>query len=704
MYLSLSPVAMGAHRRDRNTALEANPLFWSAFPEQLMPEPASKWRRRSLQTMAVVAIVVSTLWLLWRLTCTLEGATLVLAVPLWLLELHALASLALHVLDLWDVDAGPRAGDWSGHHKVAVLVPTYNESREVLLPTVAAAVAMDVEHETWVLDDGARPWVRKMAAELGARYHCRVDHIHAKAGNINEVLPRLRQDGVDLVLILDADHVSSKKFLRRVLGYFDDPAVALVQTPQDFYNEDSFEHVHAGWFAHRFDRGLRSGGPTLRFNEQELFYRGLAPGRNRWNSAFWCGTNAVVRLEALASVGDVSTDSVTEDIQTTLRLHARGWSTVYHNEVLARGLAAANAEQYLTQRLRWGTGAMQVLRRENPLFKRGLSVRQRLSYLSTLTGWFESWRTLGYVVVPLLTVLLAASPIAAPLVVFLPAFLAVTLLQRSALRMLARGRTTVLHSTLFEFVRMSAVLSATLTFFSSRERPFVVTPKGREGNSRQRMPFPRLLTGLVVASVLTVAWFPLTVAGLTPEHYTNLLIPGVALIWVVLNGFVMIAAIKRIRRVSFGAERRASVRFVVDAMADLDGFTTRVRDVSLSGARLLCESVVPWQSGESVTMVLTLPDRRLTIPATLRLVQDQPKGGMLLAVEFTEISIGQQGELALALFRTAELVDPALDLDAHPVTPPIELPVPASSSAASNQLGDSTVAKPAGSSAPVPTS
>jgi hypothetical protein len=216
------------------------------------------------------------------------------------------------------------------------------------------------------------------------------------------------------------------------------------------------------------------------------------------------------------------------------------------------------------------------------------------------------------------------------------------------------------------------------------------------------MPLPRLLTGLVVASALTLAWFPLTAAGLTPEHYANLWVPGGALVWVALNVVIMIAAIRRIRRVSFGAERRASVRFVVDASADLDGFATRVRDVSLSGARLLCDDIVPWQSGEAVTMVLTLPDRRLSIPATLRLVQDQPEGGMLLGVEFTDISMGQQGELALALFRTAELVDPALDLDADPGRWSIGPVLAASSSATSGQVTDAVLANPGDSPAPVP--
>ena len=117
-----------------------------------------------------------------------------------------------------------------------------------------------------------------------------------------------------------------------------------------------------GW-QHRARAGREGGGWA---SEQALFYRILQPGKNRWTGAFWCGTGAVVRVAALREVGGVATETITEDIHTTIRLHRRGWRTVYHNEVLARGLAASDAATYQLQRHRWGTGAMQVLRSENP--------------------------------------------------------------------------------------------------------------------------------------------------------------------------------------------------------------------------------------------------------------------------------------------------------------------------------------------------
>jgi cellulose synthase/poly-beta-1,6-N-acetylglucosamine synthase-like glycosyltransferase len=512
-----------------------------------------RWRSL-IRLVALAALVLTLAYLGWRAASTLDGATGWLAGCFLAFELHALVSFALHVFDLWDLDAGPApAGPAGPPPRVAVLIPTYNEPREVLLPT-----------------DGNRPWVAVLAAQLGAVYHARTGHEDAKAGNINSVLPVLE---VDLIAVFDADHVAHGDFLAVILPYFADPGVALVQTPQDFYNVASFEHVQR-----------RGGG---RFGEQELFYRALSAGRNRSNSAFWCGTNAVLRLTALRSIGGVATGTLTEDIHTTIRLHRRGWRTVYHNEVLARGLAAGTASAYLGQRLRWGTGVMQVLRTENPAVVSGLALTQRVSYLATLFGWFDSWRTLGYLLLPLATVATGALPLAAAPWVFLPWFLATVGTQRAALRLLARGHATVWHAILFEIIRLPANLAATLVLAGRRPRGFTVTAKGRGEGPRGATPAPRLLLALLAGQGIGLAWYAASLAGLTPVHYA---VPWTAhgtAIWLVVNAAALTAAIRRIRAPRFATERRASVRFDLTGTATVNGVPAELRDASLTGASLL---------------------------------------------------------------------------------------------------------------------
>jgi len=615
-------------------------------PDHPAPEsPSTKWR---IRTIAIAAVAISVLYLGWRAMFTLNLSAWWLSLPLFLLEVHATIGLALFTFSLWDIDAVPPAPNCTvAPGRIAVLIPTYNESTDVLLPTVAAAAALEPAHETWILDDGDRPAVRQLAAQLGVNYLTRTDRSGAKAGNVNHALTVIE---ADFVAILDADHVAGRDFLTHTLGYFADPKVAFVQTPQDFYNVDSFEHEtrRRGW------RGTRAAGRQA-FSEQSLFYRVLQPGKNRWRAAFWCGTGAVVRVEALREVGGVATETVTEDIHTTIRMHKLGWRSVYHNEVLSRGLAAADASQYQLQRLRWGKGAMQVMvSRDNPLLTPGLRPTQRLAYASTLLGWFDAWRSLGYLLLPPAVLLSGASPIHADPLVFVGLFSATFLLQRAALARLARGRAPHLLSTVFEFVRMSANIGATLTLFGRRAGGFVVTPKGRVGDDRRRQPVPLLLQATSALAVLAAVWFAATLAGRTPLHYGVPWVAYGAFGWLVFNGVLVGLAVARIRSDRFAGERRASVRFGVEATATVGGRLCHIRDLSLTGAQVVIagEEMADFAAatGERLPFAVSL-DRPLAFEVEVRSCRTGTNG-LALGLQFCDGQDEERANLALALFHT----------------------------------------------------
>ncbi|MGQ0519794.1 MAG: glycosyltransferase, partial [Actinomycetota bacterium] len=538
--------------------------------------------------------------------------------------------------------------------RVAVLIPTYNEPVEVLLPAIAAAVALRPAHETWVLDDGDRPAIRELAERLGARYRARTDRAHAKAGNLNSALQVI---DADLVAVLDADHVAAPGFLTNTLAYFDDPRVAVVQTPQDFYNLDSFEH-----------EARRRRGAEDRFNEQALFYRVLQAGKNRWGAAFWCGTGAVVRVAALREVGGVATETITEDIHTTIRFHRRGWRSVYHNEVLARGLAASDAQQYQAQRLRWGTGAMQVLRVENPLWCRGLRLPQRIAYAATLLGWFDAWRSLGYLLVPVVVLATGAVPIRTDPRVFVMAFGVSFVLQRLAIMALARGRAPQILTSVFELVRMVPNLRATLSLLGPRAARFEVSRKGRVGDDRHRRPAPVLLLGLLGASAAAAAWFALTLAGLTPLTYEEPWAAYGAAGWLAANAALMVLAVRRIRAERFSGERRASVRFDVDLDGTLAGRPCRVRDLSLTGARIVIDRAGRGDIYDGELVVDGIPAH---LRASARSGRTLADGTLLVGLQFQPGQDEEQARLALALFnaqRVPELV-PAPEDEVAPAPP-----------------------------------
>ena len=465
----------------------------------------------------------------------------------------------------------------------------------------------------------------------------------------------------ELILILDADHVPHRDFLANTLGYFDDPRVALVQTPQSFYNLESFEHARRGEEV---------------YNEESVFYRVIAPAKNRWSAPFWCGTCALVRVEALRSVGGVATESVTEDIHTTIRMYRRGWKGVFHNEILANGLAPADADAYLSQRNRWATGAMQVLRMENPLFGRGLGFGQRVAFMTTLFAWFDAWRMLAYMVIPVAVIFTNTSPINAPVEVFGPLFILTLSSQFIALRLLARGHYPPVLSMLFEVLRMPAVLPATLTVFRrDASIPFKVTPKGRSDARGMRIPL--LHKVLTAASALAVTWLALSALGLTPMHYRE---PGAAIgagFFAAMNLGLLLAAISRIRASRFAGERRASVRFDTRLPATLSGRRAIALDLSLTGMQVVLPRE-PKRIAARPTLRLDVEGEMITLRCISRRIRPQADGSVMVGLEFAPGQRHAIRQLALAMFGAEEAtwrrvvaVPSALDDEPMPIARPL---------------------------------
>ncbi len=127
-------------------------------------------------------------------------------------------------------------------------------------------------------------------------------------------------------------------------------------------------------------------------------------------------------------------------------------------------------------------GSMQVLRRGHVLFGRGLSFGQRISYLASLTDWLGAWRSLGYLLVPALALLLALTPAAGPVVAFMILFPLAFAARQLARRALGRGQAPLGDLTVFGIIRMAATLRATTTLLTGRPsrpgRPWTATLAG----------------------------------------------------------------------------------------------------------------------------------------------------------------------------------------------------------------------------------
>ena len=237
------------------TGPDVGPLPLAAWADGLAGPMSETRRSRNLARFGGLVAVLSLLgYITWRLLATVppSGPWRWAAWLLIAFEAVPIFGAVVKLVGTWTTDAPsvpplpPGAGAPHGM-RVAVLIPTYDEPAEIVGPTIAAACRLEPAHETWVLDDGDRDWLEELCRDLGARYLTRPEHEHAKAGNLNHALDLMQREEaagalpIDLIAVLDSDHVPLPAFLTATLGYFKDERIALVQAPQTFFNGGAFD-------------------------------------------------------------------------------------------------------------------------------------------------------------------------------------------------------------------------------------------------------------------------------------------------------------------------------------------------------------------------------------------------------------------------------------------------------------------------------
>lgn len=586
----------------------------------------------------VLAAVFTLRYFYWRLFHTMNPAAKLFFYAFIIAEGLSFLESALFYFTAWSPTRYSRPAPLRGR-TVDVFIPTYNEPVDLLRETVLCAVNMRYPHKTCILDDGQRPEVRSLAEEFDCGYITREDRLHAKAGNLNNAL---HQTSGEFIVTLDADHIASPELIDECLGFFADPEVAVVQGTQDFYNLDSFQHLvnwrtRAGW------------------QQQELFFSVIQPGKDRYNAAFYCGSPGILRRSALEQIGGFPTGTITEDMHTSLRLQKKGWRVLYYNRTLARGLAPQTFTGFATQWQRWGEGAMQVLRQEKPLRSPDLNIPQKIHYFSSFYFYWMSWAKLFFVLTPVLSLLFGQFPLYTDPASYAGFFLPYFFVNLACSVLLQGGVRNFLLSEEFNLLKMH-VLMKSLGGLFERDKKFKVTPKARAAAARAtEMLLPLLLVVALAASL---------VVGITRARHVPLWgyvfwALAVNIAWAI----VFLYMIGRVLLRSLGRqEQRSSYRFrahldIPMRLVYTDGKGERVerehfaRNLNRTGVSItLEEAIVP---GTEVAIEMWLPDH--TVHASGEVVRNQTyrAGGRIKianGMRFQRISISDQDEITKYLF------------------------------------------------------
>lgn len=481
-------------------------------------KPEGVWRQIALALGSGMVLR----YVYWRTAYTLPPISqweyFIPAITLYLAEMYSVAMFALSlfaVIDPLPSRKPPSELDDEALPTVDVFVPSYNESDDLLATTLAAAKAMDYPAEklmVWLLDDGGtdqkceaedataalaaqnrRARLQALCESMGVQYLTRARNEHAKAGNLNN---GLAYSTADLVAVFDADHAPTRDFLSRTVGYFsEDLKLFLVQTPHFFINPDPVE------------RNLVTFDSMP--SENEMFYGLIQRGLDRWNAAFFCGSAALLRREALNDTSGFSGVSVTEDCETALDLHSRGWRSLYVDRPLVAGLQPTTFAEFIGQRTRWAQGMLQILLLKWPFFKRGLTFPQRLCYASSTLFWMFPFARMIFLISPLFYLFFSLkifNSSGSEFLAYVATYMIINILMQNYLYSKYRWPW---FSELYEYIQGVYLIRPLISVFGNPYRPtFRVTSKD-ESRSEGRIselatPFYVIFAVLSLAVVATV--------------------------------------------------------------------------------------------------------------------------------------------------------------------------------------------------------
>lgn len=412
---------------------------------------------------------------------------------------------------------------------IDVLIATYNESSELLTKTITACKNMKYPDKNkvhiYLCDDGNRLEMKDLAKKLEINYLTRTSNRNSKAGNYNHALPHLHSP---YIATFDADMCPTENFLMVTVPYFlkSKEKMGFVQLPQSFENPDIYQY--------RFN--LENQIPF----EQEYFYHNLQIAKNSINAPVYCGTNTLISREALEATNGFATGTISEDIATGMLIQSKGYKCIAINNIEAYGTSVNDYEGFVKQRSRWARGCVQMLKKYKILKIKGLSLRQKLEYLTCVSYWFFGFRRLVYLITPLLFSILGIIIIDCDFKTFLLMWLPQYILKRLVLDKLEGNKRSSTWTKIYETILAPSLgTSVVKEYLGAQNTKFEVTPK-QELKGGMSKTNAKCLRWHLVLLTLNIIGFILCAFRFNPEFYYNYIL---SFVWTISNTFYLTIAV-----------------------------------------------------------------------------------------------------------------------------------------------------------------
>ena len=553
-------------------------FYFDKFEDRIPPEPVPYSAGRELlwQFLATINLCLGAWYIHWRWTESLNFDAMWFAIPLVIAETCAYIGLILFTANLWKVKDTPMKkaprklseilDNYTGDDRdisVDVFFPTYDEDPELVRLSIADAKRVRYPHpidiKIHVCDDGKREDMRLVAEQEGVNYITRESNIGFKAGNMRNAM---EQTTGDIIVICDADTRPFPTMLENTLGYFRDPKVAWVQTPQWFYDLPSGTPLPA--FLKRYLGFLGTGiGNLIQLflgktrvgadpfdNNPQMFYDVIQRRRNWCYGSFCCGAGSIhrrdavmeaalkayaeqVHLETTSLADEIEDDElrehfsetvrtqvaqeteftpykfhVSEDIYTSIVLHSdedREWRSVFHPRVESKMLSPQDLETWIVQRFKYAGGTIDIIKNDNPIFRKGMRLPQRFMYAATAWSYLGGLWNLIFLLSPIIFMFTLVAPVNAYTVDFFMHILPFIFMNELAFMVGTwgiagyKGKATYLA---FFPVNLKAIW----TVLKGEQIKFPTTPKERNEGVFIKHAIPQLTIVALTLAGIAVVW------------------------------------------------------------------------------------------------------------------------------------------------------------------------------------------------------
>ena len=529
------------------------------------------------RNLIVITTAFAFVYIIWRAVRTLPFEygwfSIAFGVVLFLVEFLGILEMIVHFRQL----SRSKMPKWpeklpAEYPDVDVFISTYNEPAELLEKTINGCLHMDYPDKSkvhiYLCDDGHREEMGVLARKMGITHLVRDTHENAKAGNLNHALSVTSSP---YIVTFDADMIPKHDFLTACIPYFlGEEQIGFLQTPQTFYNPDLFQ----------FNLYSEDRVP----NEQDYFYRIVQVMRNASNTVIYGGTNTILSRAALRDAGGFYTGVITEDFATGIMIQSKGYPCYAINESHASGMAPEDLKSLVKQRQRWARGCIQTGRKLKILSLPGLTLDQRINYLSSITYWFGPVKRLIYILSPILysvfSIIVVKCTIGEVLLFWLPMYL----LNNITLHRLSGNIRVDRLTNIYETALIPALLSAVvLESLGISQTKFVVTRKdGKQklegGGFWFKLRMSLLLWAFLIFNMIGfVRCIYETFVQATPFY-------AVILFWLIVNNYFLVMSLFFIygRRQHRQTERYA---VTVDCMLAFGDrvIRTKTTDISENG-------------------------------------------------------------------------------------------------------------------------